>query len=173
MAAAHKTSAGHPSGSFKDGNIAQAWLVLLLALCFGAVLAAVQVNYSEVIEANKRNETLKRVPELIWGKGLALSMTGGDGAVNISPGAITIEKGPTSSTYAFYRVTRENELAGWVVKAGGKGYADDIELLIGLDPGVEMITGLFVLESDVANVEARVIRELHAAGPFESFRSTL
>ena len=34
---------------------------------------------------------------------------------------------------------------GWVVKAKGPGYADNIEVLIGLDRKIETITGLYVL----------------------------
>ena len=33
-----------------------------------------------------------------------------------------------------------------MVKTGGQGYADRIELLLGLDPALETITGLFILE---------------------------
>jgi electron transport complex protein RnfG len=35
---------------------------------------------------------------------------------------------------------------GWVAKASGQGYADKIELLLGLDPEAKSITGLFILE---------------------------
>jgi electron transport complex protein RnfG len=37
-------------------------------------------------------------------------------------------------------------LAGWVAKTAGQGYADKIEMLVGFDPLVREITGIFVLE---------------------------
>ena len=35
---------------------------------------------------------------------------------------------------------------GWVAKAAGQGYADKIELLVGLDSSAQALTGIFVLE---------------------------
>ena len=51
-----------PSGGLKNSNLAQAWLVLVLAFIFGSALAAVQVNLEDRITANKLNETLVRIP---------------------------------------------------------------------------------------------------------------
>jgi len=41
---------------------------------------------------------------------------------------------------------QDNVVAGWVAKAGGQGYADKIELLVGIDALAEHITGLFILD---------------------------
>ena len=51
----------------KQNPIVQAWLVLLLAVCFGASLAGVHLKLAPVIETNKRNETLQQVPQLVLG----------------------------------------------------------------------------------------------------------
>lgn len=134
------------TGGFKDSNLAQAWLVLTLALIFGAALAAVQVNLSGKIATNKRQETLARVPEMVWGAGAAARMAETADPVDIAAGTITVKKKGKTSSYNLFRVTAGNTLAGWVVKAGGQGYADKIELLIGLDAKRNTITGLFVLE---------------------------
>ena len=130
----------------KNSNFAQAWLILVLALIFGVALAAVQANLSGVIAANKLNETLERVPELVWGTATAARMASQNASVDITPGTVTIKKDLKTSYYNLFRVTHEGKLAGWVVKAGGQGYADKIELIIGLDPGADTITGLFVLQ---------------------------
>jgi electron transport complex protein RnfG len=66
--------------------------------------------------------------------------------VEITPGALEVAVGRKVKVYPVFRVNRDGELAGWVVKAGGQGYADKIELLLGLDPALDTITGLFVLE---------------------------
>ena len=146
MEHALKTGSAGAVERLKNSNFAQAWLILVLALIFGAALAAVQVNLSGVIAANKLNETLERVPELVFGAAEAAGMTSPNTSVDITPGTVTIKKGLKTSYYNLFRVAREGKLAGWVVKAGGRGYADKIEIIIGLDPSADTITGLFVLQ---------------------------
>ena len=132
----------NPGGWFRNSNLAQAWLILLLAMGFGAALATMQVNLSGIIAANKLNETLQKIPELI--KDQATPADPKD--IESKPGTVMVEKDGKSKTYAVYQATRSGQQAGWVIKAGGQGYADKIELLLGVDPGAEKITGLFVLE---------------------------
>lgn len=134
------------SNGWKNGNLAQAWLVLLLALCFGAALAAVQINLSGIIAANKRNETLSKVPDLIWGAQKAGQIKDRNVPVEIAAGTITIKKSAKTISYPIYRLSQNEQVQGWVIKSGGQGYADKIELLLGLDPRAQTITGLFVLE---------------------------
>jgi electron transport complex protein RnfG len=45
-----------------------------------------------------------------------------------------------------YRVSLADRLSGWVIKAAGRGYADKIEILIGLNPDAKTISGIFILE---------------------------
>ena len=40
---------GRPTRRFRSSNLFQAWLVLILAVAFGAALAAVEVNLSDII----------------------------------------------------------------------------------------------------------------------------
>jgi electron transport complex protein RnfG len=122
---------------FANSHLAQAWLVLLLVLVFGAALAAVQVNLSGVISRNRLNETLERVPELVSGKG---------SDVSVRAGGLTVQQGDTVRYYRLFLVSRKTAPAGWVVKAGGQGYADRIELLAGFDPSLETISGIFILD---------------------------
>jgi len=134
------------AGGFKNNNLAQAWLVLLLAICFGGALAAVHVNLSGVIAANKLNESLRMVPELVWGAQARDMKLPADSSVVISPGSLTVQKPGKAAVYPLYRIHRNDRLAGWVIKSGGQGYAGKIELLIGLDPDAQKILGLFILE---------------------------
>ncbi len=135
-----------PENRFQNSNLAQAWLVLVMALFFGATLAAVQINLSGVISKNKLSETLDRIPELVWGASAGGKMTAENKAVEILPGSVTIKTGVKTDTYSLFKVTHQQKLAGWVIKASGQGYADKIELLIGVDPEVKTLTGLFILE---------------------------
>ena len=131
---------------FQKSNLAQAWLVLLLAAIFGTTLAAVQVNLSKIIAANKLNETLEKIPELVWGEATARELAAGNQAIRIIPGTVDVIRDNKTTTYSLFQVKRKESLAGWVIKAGGQGYADKIELLMGVDPEVKALTGLFILE---------------------------
>ncbi len=135
-----------PAGGLKDNNLVQAWLVLLLALCFGGALAAIQVNLADVIAENKLNETLGKVPELVFGEEKAAALADNPDAVEIAAKSLTVEGEAKSTTYPVYRVAKDGNLAGWVVKASAQGYADKIELLLGIDAKVDTITGIFILE---------------------------
>ncbi len=135
-----------PVNRFQNSNLAQAWLVLVLTVVFGAALAAVQVQLSSKIAQNKLNETLERIPALVWGEAAAREIVTGDPTVAIIPGTFSLQTDAGTDTYSLFKVTRHAKLAGWVLKSGGQGYADRIELLIGVDAQAKTITGLFVLE---------------------------
>lgn len=130
----------------KNNNIIQAWLVLFLALCFGSALAGVQMSLGPKIETNKINETREKVPELVLGKAAAQKMAEQGQNLEALPENIVVEKPGKQSTYNVFEARKDGDRLGWVVKAGGQGYADKIELLLGLDAKAENITGIFVLE---------------------------
>ena len=133
--------------------LTEAWLILALAAFFGAALAAVHTGLSDRIEANKRAETLRQVPALVLGSDAVQGA-----AIEISGDSIHIE-GPAGRSSSLDIVEREiaghkvlearshggDELAGWVLHGSDQGYADVIELLVGLSPDGSVITGLFVL----------------------------
>lgn len=130
----------------KNSNIVQAWLVLLLCLCFGSALAAVHVVLSPAIEANKINETREKVPGLVLGEAAALELTQSGEALEIVPHPLQVEKSGRSISYSVFEALLKGERVGWVIKSSGQGYADKIELLVGLDTTAETISGLFVLD---------------------------
>ena len=141
-----KNSLPEHGNRFQNSSLAQAWLVLVLVVIFGTALATVQVNLSGIIAKNKLNETLERIPVLVWGETAAQKTAAKNQAVEITPGTLTVKAGNKTDTYSLFKVTRQKTLAGWVIKAGGQGYADKIELLIGVDPKVKTLTGLFILD---------------------------
>lgn len=130
----------------KNSNIVQAWLVLLLCLCFGSALAAVHVVLSPAIEANKINETLEKVPGLAMGEEKAAALKEQGEALEIETTPVQVEKSGRSLSYSVYEAFLKGERIGWVIKSSGQGYADKIELLLGMDASAETISGLFVLE---------------------------
>ncbi|MCA9447873.1 MAG: FMN-binding protein [Candidatus Omnitrophica bacterium] len=110
----------------------QAWLVILLALVYGAGLAGVQIGLSPRIEQNKKDETYRVIPDLVPGAD----------ARWIEETRVPFE----GKEVLVYRAnTQAGDPMGWVVPASGQGFADKIEILIGLDPEVHTITGVYVL----------------------------
>ena len=107
--------------------ISQGWLVLALALCFGGMLAGVDAGLKDRIDENKRNDTLGAIPGIV-------------------PGAATGRKTAVGGLKVYQAVDEEGRRVGWVLPAAGRGFADKIELLIGLDLPAEKITGLYVLD---------------------------
>ena len=130
----------------KTNFISQTWLVLLLAICFGALLAGMQITLGPTIEANKINETLEKVPEMVFGAAHAQELADRKQVVDVTPISVGVDKAGKTIRYSVFEAKTEDQLAGWVVKTAGQGYADKIEMLIGLDPMIEKITGIFVLD---------------------------
>jgi electron transport complex protein RnfG len=130
----------------KSNSLVQAWLVLVLAVSFGVSVAGVQLALGPIIETNKINETLEKVPELVLGGALASKMTAENQKLEIQARQVAVEKTDRPKFYNVYEARYQGELKGWVVKTKGQGYADTIELLLGLSPDLSTITGLFVLD---------------------------
>jgi Na+-translocating ferredoxin:NAD+ oxidoreductase subunit G len=118
----------------RTNYLQQAWLVLLLGFVYGGALAGVQTTLAPRIEANKLQETLNVIPNLVAG------------AVSEQSETLSIE----ASDGRIERVYRTRDAAGkhngWVLAASGQGFADKIEVLIGLDDRLTTITGIYVLD---------------------------
>ena len=104
----------------KTNFISQAWLVLSLAICFGALLAGMQIALGPTIEANKINETLERVPEMVFGKDRALELADRKQDVKITPSSVEVDKAGKKVRYNVYEAETEGRLAGWVAKQRGR-----------------------------------------------------
>ena len=114
--------------------VRQAWLVILLGLLFGTALAGVETRLGPQIKANKENETKQQVPVLV------------PGALLEKTERIEFKDEQGRDIVIYKAVGEDGTLKGWVITARGQGFADVIEVLVGLDPKAETITGLFVLE---------------------------
>lgn len=130
----------------KNNNIIQAWLVLILALCFGAVLTGIQLYLSPVIEKNKAEEIIKRIPIVIFGEETAQSTHEQGKKLEVETQIVNVTQKNTVSHYPVYKAFEDGEFVGWAAKSSGQGYADKIELLIGFDPQLTAIRGIFILD---------------------------
>lgn len=147
--------------SLKKSNLAQAWLVLLLATLFGTALAGIQAKLGPVIEANKVKETMAKIPVLVLGEDLAAELAADNQALTVKSRVIEVKKNGTTKFYTVYDAwLPEGKMVGHVVKADGQGYADKIELLVGLDAQGDTITGLFVLDQkETPGLGAKILED--------------
>jgi len=147
--------------SLKKSNLAQAWLVLLLATLFGTALAGIQAKLGPVIEANKIRETMAKIPVLVLGEDLAAELAADKQTLTIKSRVIEVKQSGTSKFYTVYDAwLPDGKMVGHVVKADGQGYADKIELLVGLDAQGKMLTGLFVLDQkETPGLGAKILED--------------
>ncbi|HOW96782.1 MAG TPA: FMN-binding protein [Kiritimatiellia bacterium] len=111
----------------KNSYIGQAWLVIVLSLVFGAALAGVQAALKPRIEQNKLNDTLGQIPSLV-------------------PGATTGQAETIGGQTVYRALNDQGEQVGWMIPARGLGFADVLDLLVGLNKDLSRVTGLSVLE---------------------------
>jgi len=139
----------------KDSYIGQAWLVLSLSLVFGGLLAGVQAALGPKIEENKRNETYDQIPDLVT---LRKSEAGAEWAPAADGKIVSkvfdaagdhvgwVIEVPDDGKIAYKVFDAGGDHVGWVIKGAGSGFADRIELLIGLTADAERILGMYVLD---------------------------
>jgi electron transport complex protein RnfG len=133
----------------QDGHyIRQAWLVLVLCGVFGAALAGVHAGLSGKIADNKRADTLGQVPRLV-------------------PGAVRGVEQMVGKDVIIRAVDGNGRLVGWVLPARGQGFADVIELLVGLDLKAEVITGMSVLsQKETPGLGDKIYKDARWQGQF-------
>ena len=147
--------------SLKNSNLVQAWLVLLFATLFGTALAGIQAKLGPVIEANKVKETMAKIPVLVLGEDLAAELADDNQTLTIKSRVVEVKKNGITKFYTVYDAwLPEGKMIGHVVKADGQGYADKIELLVGLDAQGKRITGLFVLaQKETPGLGAKILED--------------
>ncbi len=126
MAAVARATSEGATAAPRGNYIAQAWLVLLLALVFASGLAAVQITLGPLIAANKIAETRRLAPELL-------------GRDQVELEQLEIGERPV------FRATAAGETAGWIVPVAGQGFADTIELIAALDARAQTLLGVRVI----------------------------
>ncbi len=132
-AAGNGTAGTGPPEKPRGGFIGQAWLVILLALLYGGGLGGVHVAVSKRIEENRRNETYSVIPSLV------------PGADRFMTEEILITGAAGRPTIVYKANASDSSHVGWVLRGRGQGFADVIELLVGVDAEVTKITGMYVL----------------------------
>jgi Na+-translocating ferredoxin:NAD+ oxidoreductase subunit G len=121
----------------KANYLVQAWLVLTLAAGFGAALAGVHIALKDGIEANKRNKTYDQIPNLVPGADKKF----------VKEGEFIVDIDGAELTRKYYTATTPDgkNVVGYMLRAEGMGYVDKIEVLVGVDAKVKIITGVYIL----------------------------
>jgi len=122
--------------------IKEAWLVLVLGVFFGGALAGVHYQLGDRISRNKLADTLSQVPMLV-------------------SGSADSEPAQVGGMLVYRAMDEAGQTLGWVLPAGGPGFADRLELLIGLDARAEKITGLYVLDQkETPGLGNRIVEQI-------------
>ncbi|MFP4446494.1 MAG: hypothetical protein ACLFPD_09660, partial [Desulfosudaceae bacterium] len=106
----------------QNGNnfFKQAWLVLVLAMFYGAALAGVHIKFSPVIEENKINETRQQIPELIFGRAGAEQAAEAQEPLQSERLMLTVDQNGRQTSYSVFQATRDSNVLGWVAKASSR-----------------------------------------------------
>lgn len=117
-----------------ESYVGQAWLVILMALVYGGALAGVQTTLGPRIAENKKRETYDVVPQLVAG------------ADKSQTTELIVQSEAGREVRVYKASAADGDHKGWVIPASGQGFADRIDVLVGLDPDLSTITGLYVLD---------------------------
>ncbi len=110
--------------------IRESWLVVVMGLSFGAMLAAAQMSLSDRIGENENAALNQAIREVVPGtvKTEEVTPEGFDGTV-------------------FKCLNESNRPVGWAVQAEGGGFVDKIKLVAGIDVKGESILGVKVIDN--------------------------
>ena len=113
--------------------LAQAWLVLFLAIAFGAALAGVEKVTRPRIEQNIKDFIAVKLVEVF-----------GEGTTTADPTVVEVTVGRRKRKVNCYPAIRDGKRIGWGIEADGQGY-DNLTLLICVDEGVNVLKGYRVV----------------------------
>ena len=117
--------------------LAQAWLVLALAVCFGTALAAVEKFTRPKIERNIKAFIADKLAE----EGMF-----GEGTTTTEPEVLAVKVKGRDRKVKCYPAMRDGKRVGWGVQAEGRGY-DTLLLVVGVDNEVTKLIGYRVVTS--------------------------
>lgn len=113
--------------------IRESWLVIVMGIVFGGMLAAAQTTLYPLYDQNRKQFRNEAIREVVPNVG------------EIKP--VAEDEMIDGQKYSIFRcVDQGGALAGWAIQAVGPGFIDKITLIVGLDPAAETITGIKVIE---------------------------
>lgn len=116
----------------------ESWLLVVCAFLFGLLLAVTDAAWSPRIAQNKVDKTNAQLRS-IFATGENFEML---------PEKVDILSGKVKTGEStVYKVSAQGKVIGWAFTAEGFGFADKIQLIIGVDAAFEKMTGFAVVSS--------------------------
>ena len=109
--------------------IDESWLVLVLGVVFALLLAGTQSSLQAKIKENQERALNEAIAKVV-------------------PGTTTTEKLEIDGNDVYKCLNEPGELTGWAVDAGGVGFIDKIQLVVGLPPKCNKILGIEVINDN-------------------------
>jgi electron transport complex protein RnfG len=119
--------------------IEQSWLLIVCAFLFGLLIAVANAAWSPRIEQNRVEKLNSLMGELL------ASAKQFEGAAELE---IETDKGKSVTTRVYKALSEGGGCVGWAFIASGSGFADKIELVVGVDKGFGKLAGYAVLSSN-------------------------
>ncbi len=125
----------------EPGSLRLVGTLTAAAMLAGLVLSMVYQWTLPIIEDNKQRALEAAVFEVVPGATRLVRLVWRDGV--LAPPGGDAEGLPV----AFAAYDERDVLAGYAVPGSGAGFQDTIELLFGVDPAVQQVTGMYILQS--------------------------
>ena len=103
--------------------IDESWLVLVMGICFAAMLAGTQTKLQPKIEANEAKALNEAIEKVV-------------------PGVASREELTIAGSRVFKCLDANGQLLGWAVEAAGPGFIDKITVVVGLAPDGSLVNAI-------------------------------
>lgn len=119
--------------------IEQSWLLIIASFCFGLLIAVANAAWSPRIEQN-RIDKLNRLMGSLLPQANKFELN--------TELQIESAKGKKIKSSIYKALSDSNECIGWAFNTSGPGFADKIELVVGVDENFQKLAGFAVLASN-------------------------
>lgn len=119
--------------------VQQSWLLIISSFCFGLLIAIASAAWSPKIEQSKFDKLNRLMGGLL---------AGAERFELTTELEITSVRGKKVKSNIYKAVSEAGKCIGWAFNASGPGFADKIELVVGVDKDFQKIVGFDCLASN-------------------------
>jgi electron transport complex protein RnfG len=120
--------------------IEQSWLLIVCSFIFGLLLAAANAAWMPRIQQNKIDK-LNRLMSGLLGEAEEFDLA-------VAQLEVSLPKGKKAKSDIYKALSADGRCLGWAFVAEGSGFADKIELVVGVNKNFEKLAGFDVLSSN-------------------------
>lgn len=118
----------------------QSWLLIVASFCFGLVLAIADAAWRPIIEQNKTEKVTQKLRGL-FKQGQRFELIFDDTQLSLG-------EAETAVVDVYKVMSSTGEVVGWAFTCSGSGFADKIELVVGVGRGFDEFNGYAVIASN-------------------------